>query len=163
MMNNPGPGGGRFAFLDAGETARRLGIDRVTLDQWAREGRIKAYKGVGRDSFYKAAEVDALYKELHPTAEQAAAMAEDERETAGAGGGTMIQLTPRKKQQEPQMKVYLRLQADAKWYDVTEEDIRAWFMQLAPDGYERNKRNAEHTIKKLQFLVSLIEEAQKRG
>ncbi len=163
MMNNPGPGGGRFAFLDAGETARRLGIDRVTLDQWAREGRIKAYKGVGRDSFYKAAEVDALYKELHPTAEQAAAMAEDERETAGGGGGTMIQLTPRKKQQEPQMKVYLRLQADAKWYDVTEEDIRAWFMQLAPDGYERNKRNAEHTIKKLQSLVNLIEEAQKRG
>lgn len=90
-------------------------------------------------------------------------MAEDERETAGGGGGTMIQLTPRKKQQEPQMKVYLRLQADAKWYDVTEEDIRAWFMQLAPDGYERNKRNAEHTIKKLQSLVSLIEEAQKRG
>lgn len=163
MMNNPGPGGGRFAFLDAGETARRLGIDRVTLDQWAREGRIKAYKGVGRDSFYKAAEVDALYKDLHPTAEQAAAMAEDERETAGGGGGTMIQLTPRKKQQEPQMKVYLRLQADAKWYDVTEDDIHAWFMQLAPDGYERNKRNAEHTIKKLQFLVSLIEEAQKRG
>jgi hypothetical protein len=160
MMNNPGPGGGRFAFLEAGETARRLGIDRVTLDQWVREGRIKAYKGVGRDSFYKAAEVDALYKELHPTAEQAAAVAEDERETAGGGGG-MIQLTPRKKQQEPQMKVYLRLQADAKWYDVTEEDIRAWFMQLAPDGYERNKRNAEHSIKKLQFLVSLIEEAQK--
>lgn len=162
MMNNPGSGGGRFAFLDAGETARRLGIDRVTLDQWVREGRIKAYKGVGRDSFYRAAEVDALYKELHPTAEQAAAMAEDERETAGGGGGTMIQLTPRKKQQEPQMKVYLRLQADAKWYDVTEEDIRAWFMQLAPDGYERNKRNVEHTIKKLQSLVSLIEEAQKR-
>ncbi len=162
MMNNPGSGGGRFAFLDAGETARRLGIDRVTLDQWAREGRIKAYKGVGRDSFYKAAEVDALYKELHPTAEQAAAMAEDERETAGGGGGTMIQLTPRKKQQEPQMKVYLRLQADAKWYDVAEDDIHAWFMQLAPDGYERNKRNAEHTIKKLQLLVSLIEEAQKR-
>ena len=75
----------------------------------------------------------------------------------------MIQLTPRKKQQEPQMKVYLRLQADAKWYDISEEDIRAWFMQLAPDGYERNKRNAEYTIKKLQFLVSLIEEGQKRG
>jgi len=33
-------------------------------------------------------------------------------------------------------------------------------MQLAPDGYERNKKNAEHTIKKLQYLVGLIEEAQ---
>ncbi len=158
MMNNPG--GGRFAFLDAGETAKRLGIDRVTLEQWAREGRIKAYKGVGRDSFFRTSDIDALNKELHPSSELAAAVAEDERESTGGGG--MIQLTPRKKQQEPQMKIYLRLQADAKWYDVSEDDIRAWFMQLAPDGYERNKRNAEHTIKKLQLLVNLIEEGQQK-
>ena len=60
------------------------------------------------------------------------------------------------------MRVYLRLQADAKWYDISEEDIRTWFQQLAPDGYERNKRNVEHIIKKLQYLVNLIEEAQGR-
>ncbi len=156
-------GGSRFAFLDAGETARRLGIDRVTLDQWIRDGRIRAYKGVGRDSFFKTAEIDALYKELHPAAELAAAVAEDERESAGAGGsGQTIQLTPRRKQHDPQMKVYLRLQADAKWYDTSEEDIATWFKQLAPEGYERNKRNVEHTIKKLQYLVNLIEDGQKR-
>jgi excisionase family DNA binding protein len=156
--------GGRFAFLDAGETARRLGIDRVTLEQWVRDGRIKAYKGVGRDSFFKTAEVDALYNELHPASELAAAIAEDERETASpeSGAAQTIQLTPRRKQHDPQMKVYLRLQADAKWYDTSEEDIRAWFSQLSPEGYERNKRNAEHTIKKLQYLVSLLEEGQKR-
>ena len=61
------------------------------------------------------------------------------------------------------MRVYLRLQADAKWYDIAEEDIRIWFQQLSPDGYERNKRNAEHAIKKLQFLVSLIEDGQRRS
>ncbi len=60
------------------------------------------------------------------------------------------------------MRVYLRLQADAKWYDTSEEDIRQWFLQLAPDGYERNKKNAEHSIKKLQYLVSLIEEGQQK-
>lgn len=157
-----GRSGSRFAFLDAGETARRLGIDRITLDQWVRDGRIKAYKGVGRDSFFKTAEVEALYNELHPTAELAAAIAEDERESAGVGVSQTIQLTPRRKQHDPQMKVYLRLQADAKWYDVSDEDIRVWFSQLSPEGYERNKRNAEHTIQKLQYLVSLIEEGQKR-
>lgn len=162
MINMQGSGpGGRFAFLDAGETARRLGIDRVTLDQWARDGRIKAYKGVGRDSFFKAADVDALYKSLHPEAALAKAIAEDERDSATAGApGQPVQLTVRKKQ-DPQMRVYLRLQADAKWYDVSEEDILTWFRQLAPDGYERNKKNAQHTIEKLQYLVSLIEEAQK--
>lgn len=162
MINMQGSGpGGRFAFLDAGETARRLGIDRVTLDQWARDGRIKAYKGVGRDSFFKAADVDALYKSLHPEAALAKAIAEDERDSATAGApGQPVQLTVRKKQ-DPQMRVYLRLQADAKWYDVSKEDILTWFRQLAPDGYERNKKNAQHTIEKLQYLVSLIEEAQK--
>src|SRR5579863_1268130 len=161
MLNNPGMSGSRFAFLDAGETAHRLEIDRVTLDQWVRDGRLKAYKGVGRDSFYKVADIDALYQSLHPEAALAKAVAEDEQDSANAAKGQPMQLTVRKKQ-EPQMRVYLRLQADAKWYDTSEEDIRAWFQQLAPDGYERNKKNALHSIKKLQYLVSLIEEAQKK-
>ena len=75
MINNPDPTGRRFAFLDAGETARQLQIDRTALDQWVREGRIKAYRGVGKDSFFKSAEVEALYKELHPEAAMAAAVA----------------------------------------------------------------------------------------
>ncbi len=155
MINKPG---GRFAFIDAGETARRLGIDRITLDQWIKDGRIKPHRGVGRDSFFRSGDIDALYNELHPTTELAEAIAEDEQVEAQsiAPSGTV------KKKQDPQMRVYLRLQADAKWYDTSEEDILTWFQQLAPDGYERNKRNAEHTIKKLQYLVSLIEEGQQR-
>jgi excisionase family DNA binding protein len=152
------PGGGRFAFVDAGEAARILGIDRVTLDQWVRDGRIKPHRGVGREAFFRTSEVEALYNELHPAAELAEAVAADERESAGGEEKG----APARKKQDPQMRVYLRLQADAKWYDTSEEDIRTWFRQLAPDGYERNKNNAEHTIKKLQYLVSLIEEAQGR-
>ena len=152
------PGGGRFAFIDAGEAARLLGIDRLTLDQWVRDGRLKPHRGVGREAFFRTSEVEALYTELHPSAELAEAVAADERESAG-----VEEKSPVRKKQDPQMRVYLRLQADAKWYDVSEEDIHSWFQQLAPDGFERNKRNAEHTIKKLQYLVSLIEEAQGRS
>ena len=152
------PGGGRFAFVDAGEAARRLGIDRVTLDQWVKDGRIRPHRGVGRDSFFRAGDVEALYNELHPAAELADAVAADEQDSAGEKPAG-----PVRKKQDPQMRVYLRLQADAKWFDISEEDIRLWFQQLAPDGYERNKRNAEHTIKKLQYLISLIEDGQKRN
>jgi len=157
-MLKPGSGSPRFAFVDASDTARRLGIDRVTLEQWTREGRIKSHRGVGKDVFYRSADVDALYNELHPTAELAEAVAADELESAGEPAKG-----PPRRNQDPQMRVYLRLQADAKWYDISEEEIRVWFQQLAPDGYERNKRNAEQTIKKLQYLVSLIEEAQQRS
>ena len=156
MMSKPGSG--RFAFLDGAEAARLLGIDRMTLDQWVRDGRIKAHRGVGREGFFRTSEVEALYKELHPAVELAEAVDADERESAG-----VEEKSPARKKQDPQMRVYLRLQADAKWYDISEKDIHTWFQQLAPDGYERNKRNAEHTIKKLQYLVSLIEEAQGRG
>lgn len=159
MLGKPGPGGARFAFVDAGEAARRLGIDRVTLEQWTHAGRIKAHRGVGKDVFYRTAEVDALYSELHPAEELAEAVAADELESTGQAQPVTA---PARKKQDPQMRVYLRLQADAKWYDISEEDITTWFQQLAPDGYERNKRNAEHTIKKLQYLVNLIEEGQKR-
>ena len=154
MVSRPG---GRFAFIDAGEAARMLGIDRVTLDQWVREGRIKPHRGVGREAFFRTSEVEALYNELHPSAQLAEAVAADELESAGEE-----EKGPVRKKQDPQMRVYLRLQADAKWFDVSEEDIRTWFNQLAPDGYERNKRSAEHAIKKLQYLVGLIEEAQQR-
>ena len=157
-MQNRAGGGGKFAFLDAGDVAKRLGIDRVTLDQWVKEGRIKTHRGVGRDIFFRSGEVEALYKELHPDAELAAAVAADEQES----GGEVVP-GPVRKKQDPQMRVYLRLQADAKWYDTSEEDILTWFKQLAPDGYERNKRNAQHTIKKLQYLVSLLEDAQERS
>jgi len=156
MINKPG--GGRFAFMDAGDVARRLGVDRVTLDNWVKEGRIKTHRGVGREAFFRTADVEALYQELHPASEVAEAIAADERESAGEPA----QSGPVRKKQDPQMRVYLRLQADAKWYDTSEEDIRTWFQQLAPDGYERNKRNALHSIKKLQYLVSLIEEAQQK-
>ena len=160
MLNRPG--GSRFAFVDAGEAARILGIDRLTLEQWVREGRIKPHRGVGRDSFFRTADLQALYNELHPATELAEAIAADERDSAGEQETGTEAKGPVRKKQDPQMRVYLRLQADAKWFDISEEDIRTWFNQLAPDGYERNKRNAEHTIKKLQFLVGLIEEAQGR-
>jgi hypothetical protein len=152
-------GGGRFAFVDAGDAARRLGIDRVTLDLWVKEGRIRTHRGVGRDVFFRSSDIETLYNELHPSSELAEAVALDESESAEASTPTD---KPARKKQDPQMRVYLRLQADAKWYDIAEDDIRTWFQQLAPDGYERNKRNAEHTIKKLQFLVGLIDDAQER-
>src|SRR5260370_21119527 len=92
------PGGGRFAFVDAGETARILGIDRVTLDQWVRDGRIKPHRGVGREAFFRTSEVEALYNELHPAAELAEAVAANK---PGRAGGGEKSASSRKKQEPP--------------------------------------------------------------
>ena len=60
------------------------------------------------------------------------------------------------------------LNDDGNWYALLDGNWvpvppRVVLKQLAPDGYERNKRNAQHTIKKLQYLVSLLEDAQERS
>src|SRR5258708_32966947 len=98
-------GGARFAFVDAGEAARMLGIDRVTLDQWVRDGRIKPHRGVGREAFFRASEVEALYNELHPAAELAEAVAADERGSAGGEGKT----APARNNAGPHVRVCLPL------------------------------------------------------
>ena len=159
MIGKSGAGGSRFAFMDASDVARRLNIDRATLEQWTQAGRLRAHRGVGKDVFYRVSDVETLYTELHPATELAEAVAADEIESSEESQAAKA---PARKKQDPQMRVYLRLQADAKWYDISEEDIRTWFQQLAPDGYQRNKRNAEHTIKQLQYLVSLIEDGQRK-
>src|SRR5438270_13674977 len=104
MMMVSKPGSGRFAFVDACEAARMLGVDRVTLDQWVRDGRLKSHRGVGREAFFRTAEIEALYNELHPSPELAEAVAADERESED-----VEVKVPTRKKQDPQMRVYLRL------------------------------------------------------
>src|SRR5260370_41780110 len=94
------PGSGRFAFVDAGEAARLLGIDRVMLDQWVRDGRLKPRRGVGREAFFRTSEVEALYSELHPSAELSEADARDEREGEGEE-----EKKPGRREQDPEMGI----------------------------------------------------------
>jgi hypothetical protein len=136
----------RFAFIDDSEALRRLGIDRKTLEQFIREKRLRAYGGVGKDAFFKASEVEALAAELHPATEAPEAEeAPAEEKRAGP---------PR---HDPAMRVHLRLQADLKWFDISDDDIAAWFRELRPDGYQRQRGNILEVMRKLQRIVDLID------
>jgi hypothetical protein len=136
----------RFAFIDDSEALRRLGIDRKTLEQLIREKRLRTYGGVGKDAFFKAGDVEALYAELHPaTASPEPAAAPAETKKAGP---------PRN---DPAMRVHVRLQADLKWFDISDDDIAAWFRELRPDGYQRQRGNIVEVMRKLQRMVDLID------
>jgi hypothetical protein len=135
----------RFAFIDDSEALRRLGVDRKTLEQFIREKRLRAYGGVGKDAFFKASEVEALYAELHPATEAPEEEKPPEEKKAGP---------PR---HDPAMRVHLRLQADLKWFDISDDDIAAWFRELRPDGYQRQRSNILEVMRKLQRIVDLID------
>ena len=143
-------GPSRFAFVDEGEAVRRLGVDRDTVLAFVKTGRLRAYPGVGKGSFFKLADLEALAAELHaPEPTQPVHEAE-----VGEGDAA-----PQRPQHDPAYKVHLRLQADLKWYDLTEDDLRMWIRELRPDAYERQRTNIEHVIDRLQRLLSLMEEA----
>ncbi len=136
----------RFAFIDDSEALRRLGVDRKTLEQLVREKRLRAYGGVGKDAFFRVSEIEALYAELHPVAEAPAAEAPPaEGQKAGP---------PR---HDPAMRVHLRLQADLKWFDISDDDIASWFRELRPDSYQRQRANILEVMGKLQRIVELID------
>lgn len=146
-------GPSRFAFVDEGEAVRRLGVDRNMVLALVQAGRLKAYPGVGKGSFYKLGDLLALAQELHPTApEPEPAAALDEAATAAAGA--------KRPQHDPAYKVHLRLQADLKWYNLADADLRAWVRELHPDGYQRQRTNITSVIARLQYLLGLMDDAE---
>lgn len=143
MMNNTPM---KFAFLDEGEALRRLGVDRDTLLAFVAEKRLRTYPGVGKGNFFRAKDVDALYAELHVDAGDIPA--EPAGEAAPVG----------RKLFDPAYKAHVRLQADLKWYDLEDADLKAWAREMTPDGYARQRQNIEMVIAKLRRMRELMDE-----
>lgn len=149
----------KFSFLDEGEAIRRLGIDHDTLLTYVREKRLRAYPGVGKGSFFRVSDLDKLAAELGLARPPAPLII-----AASGPGGPLLSaesITVRKGH-DPAYKVHLRLQADLKWFDITEADLAAWVRELRPDGYRRQRNNIDAVIAKLEHLRDLMDAAAAR-
>ncbi len=135
----------RFPFLDEGEALRRLNVDRDTLLALVRDGRLRAYSGFGKGNFFRLRDLDTLYAELYGEPNAA-----DQPAEATPGKGKPF---------DPGYKVHVRLQADLKWYDLSDDDLRAWVREMHEDGYPRQRTNITNTIARLQRLIELMDEA----
>src|SRR5262249_17078483 len=141
----------RFSFVDEGEALRRLNVDRDMLLQLVRERRLRAYPGVGKGNFYRMRDLEALYEELYAETSVTGKQAEEES-TEGDKGA-------RGKPFDPAYKVHVRLQADLKWYDLSDEELQAWVREMHADGYARQRANITMVTDKLKRLISLMDEA----
>src|SRR5579862_441633 len=146
MINRPS----KFAFVDEGEVVRRLDVDRDTVLALVREGRLRAYPGVGKGSFYRVSDIERLAGELRPIQGRPG---EDEQIAQAEESASTRKLF------DPAYKVHVRLQADLKWYDLTDDDLLAWVRELHPDGYARQRANVISVIERLQRLVTLMDNA----
>ncbi|MEO7000535.1 MAG: hypothetical protein ABI068_01865 [Ktedonobacterales bacterium] len=154
MMNRPS----KFSFVDEGEAVRRLDVDRETLLAFVQEKRLRSYPGVGKGAFYRVSDLETLAAELR------AQRGEEEQEaSSGDGRDTGAETAPStRKVFDPAYKVHVRLQADLKWYDLTDDDLQAWVRELHPDGYTRQRANITSVITKLERMIALMDEAADR-
>ncbi len=137
----------RFSFVDEGEAVRRLGIERDELLALVQAKELRSYPGVNKGYFFRVSDLDTLAAKLHP--ERLAADDEEREEEAP---------NPRK-QHDPAYKVHLRLQADLKWYDLTDDDFRTYVRELHPAAYEKQRMNVTNVVAKLERLVAMMDES----
>ncbi|HEY7342413.1 MAG TPA: hypothetical protein VH591_16180 [Ktedonobacterales bacterium] len=141
----------RFSFVDEGEAVRRLKVDRETLLELVGSKRLRAYPGVGKGNFFRVGDLEKLAAELHPAMAQAQA--------PSLQGVDLLNPTNQRRQHDPAYKVHLRLQADLKWYDLTDDDLQAYVRELHPAAYEKQRSNVTSVIERLERLVTLMDEA----
>lgn len=147
-----------FRFLDDVDTQKLLDVDRVTFVELLRSGRLRPVSSQGSIQFFRAGDVAKLRAELHP--EPSAPTDETPPEPTPTAEGT-----PRAKKtkaQDPAMRVHQRLTADLKWYDISDDDLRAWVAQLDPEGYSRRRTHATFLIERMQHIIALLDENEAR-
>ncbi len=138
----------RFSFVDEGEAVRRLQVDRETLLELVANKRLRAYPGVGKGSFFRVGDLETLATELHPAAAE-----------APAAPANLLNPTNARRQHDPAYKVHLRLQADLKWYDLTDADLQAYIREMHPAAYEKQRSNVTSVIERLNRVVTLMDDA----
>src|SRR5262249_41330782 len=129
--------------------------DRVTFEELLRSKRLRPVSGQGTIQFFRASDVAKLRAELHPDPTPEAVPAE-----AAPEGETPKKTT--RKPRDPAMSVHQRLTADLKWYDISDEDLKAFVDQLHPESYGRRRNHAVFLIERMQRLIALIDESEAR-
>lgn len=142
----------RFSFVDEGEAVRRLSVDREILLELVATKRLRAYPGVGKGNFFRVGDLEKLAQELHPAPPEAPSLQ----------GVDLLNPTNQRRQHDPGYKVHLRLQADLKWYDLSDDDLKAYVRELHPAAYEKQRSNVTSVIERLERLVALMDEAAQR-
>ncbi|HCG00314.1 MAG TPA: hypothetical protein DEV93_07185 [Chloroflexi bacterium] len=125
----------RFAFVDSVHAAEVLHVTQDAVLDWIDAGKLKAYGGKPTNPFLRSSDVAALASEL--------GVSDDE---------------PPKRSKSASAKVQQRVTADARWSDVSIDEIRDW-ARRADSARRQAARTAALTARqRLDDLLSILEE-----
>jgi hypothetical protein len=123
----------RFAFVDSVIAAEVLRVSQDTVLDWIKEGRLRTVGGKAGNPFLRSGDVAALQRELGIQAD------EPPRRTRSAAA-----------------RVQSRLTADARWSDLSEEDIREWAARADPARRQAARTAATHARDMLDAVLRAL-------
>jgi hypothetical protein len=125
----------RFPFIDSVHAAELLHVTQDVILDWIREGKLAAYGGKPTNPFLRSVDVTALAASLGVSADE-----------------------PPKRMKSATAKVQQRITADARWSDVSIDEIRDWARRA--DGPRRQAaRSAAVTARqRLETVLTVLDE-----
>lgn len=125
-------------FIDTVHAAELLQIAQDGVLDLVRDGTLKTYGGRVSNPFVRSADVMALASE---------------RGVTDTG-------TERKRVKSPSARIRTRLTADARWSDVSEDDIRDWAKRTDPAGKQAGRKAALMARERLDTLLRVLAEVE---
>jgi len=128
------------AFIDAAYAADSLHVPLDTVLDLVRDGRLRTYGGRASNPFLRSAEVAALADQL--------------------GLGAAEQQEPPRRVKSASVRVQQRITADARWGDISEEDIRDWARRADPLRRQAARTAAGTARERLDMLLRALDEPE---
>lgn len=127
-------------FIDATFAAELLGVQTIDVLDFIAAGKLTSYGGKDRNPFVQTVQVEQLAAEM--------------------GRDPAVQPSVRKRaSQNPVRRVELRLRHDARWSDVSDEDIRVWARGLEPHTRVAARKIATTAVEGLQHVLSILDKS----
>lgn len=122
-------------FIDSVHAAELLGVSTDTVLDWVQAGRLSALGGKASNPFLRSADIQALAAEL----------------------GLETQADGKKRVKSASAKVQTRLTADARWSDVSPEEIRDWASRADTARRQAARKAAETAMERLQQVLGELQ------
>jgi hypothetical protein len=127
----------QFAFVDSVIAAEVLHATQDAVLDWVRDGTLKAYGGKPSNPFLRSKDVGALIEKLGIVEEEP------------------------KRTKSPTAKVQTRITADARWSDVSVDDIYLWVSRADESRRQAAKSAAETAQHRIATLLTALAAQEK--
>ncbi len=126
-------------FIDTAYAADMLHATPDAVLDLVKEGKLRPYGGRAPNFFFRSTDVAALVSELGVQAESA----------------------PPKRAKSASARVQTRLTADARWSDVSEDDVRDWASRADAARLEAARKAAHTAIERLEAVLRAVQEMER--